>query len=414
MTAGWMALGLIVLAGCSHQDPAKGPQNPGGSSASAPRPTESELAPAADRSHDPVTAFDDEHIILPDGAVALDAGTAWVSAWEGLVAIEIATEKTVVSKLNGQRATKQPERGSPVVADVGGTRLVTTVAALEIAGSGTQRTQFAIELIAADAATKEKAWSTKIPLEEAFAENVDLKIWAVDRGIAVIGYGSSLWAVDLATRKTLWDKPNISNVITVGDGAIVVSSSTGSGDQQLLGLSVLTGQQVWNKDFKTGLLESSPTFIAAGPRHLLIVRGEDLAVSRMEFVETRTGRQVTETGVTVAPDACSHDRAETIVCGKYKYGSYGMFALDAKTGEKLWSLPTNDRDAPRFTSAWHGVVYGGLRGKALMLDARTGKDRPGTLQESPDLVDGLAGIFIDLGNLGRADERRATARVTTG
>ncbi|MFE1547831.1 hypothetical protein [Streptomyces sp. NPDC058718] len=409
--AGWTALGLVVLLGCSKPGSEPEPRDTGQASVSIPpKAVESTLSPTPLRSHDPVTAFGEREVRLPDGAVALDAGTAWISAWDGLIAVDIASEKEMVSRPEGTRARTQPKLGPPVVADVSGRRLVVTATAIEKPGTGTQRTSFAVELVAADAATKEKVWNIEVPSHGGFEAGVDLRVVAVDRNIAVVLYGSDLWSVDLTTRATLWAKPNApSTILTVADGVIATVLSTQFLEKQIVGLSVASGRQVWGS-----VPESDLKFVAAGPRHVLATKGQDLLANHTRLLEVATGRTVATPDVDPVPDTCSYDEAKTIVCGKYEFGQFGMFGLDAKSGAKLWELPTSDRNAPRFHSAWHGVVYAGLNGTSLTLDARTGRDRPDAPSQIPDLLNGFAGVFIDTGRTGRADETTATARETSG
>lgn len=409
--AGCTALGLVVLLGCSKPGGEPEPRGTGQASVSIPpKAVESTPSPVPLRSHDPVSAFGEREVRLPGWAVALDAGTAWVSAWDGLIAVDVASGKETVSRPEGTRARTQPKLGPPVVADVSGRRLVMTATAIEIPGTGTQRTRFAIELVAADAVTKAKAWNIEIPAQRGFEAGVDLRVIAVDRNIAVIMYGSNLWSVDLATRATLWAKQNApSTILAVADGVIATVLSTQYLEEQIVGLSVASGRQVWSSD-----AESDLKFVAAGPRYVLATKGQDLSANHTRLLEVATGRTVATPDVGPVPDTCSHDESETIVCGKYEFGQFGMFGLDARTGAKLWELPTSDRDAPRFHAAWHGVVYAGLNGTSLTLDARTGQDRPGAPSQIPDLLNGFAGVFIDTGGTGRADETTATARETSG
>ncbi|MFB8034161.1 PQQ-binding-like beta-propeller repeat protein [Streptomyces sp. NPDC056004] len=407
--AGWTALGAIVLLGCSGVDQSTERPNEKPSRVSRPS-TNATSAPL--RSHEPVTRFAAQELVLPPGAVTLDGGTAWVTAEDGLVAVDVATGQHSYARPKGQRPSTMPKLGPPVVADVRGTRLATTVMPVEMPRTGTHRTRYAIEVLAADANTGKQAWSAQVPLDDSmgFTKSVDLKIAAVDNGIAIVVDGSDLMAIDLTTRKVLWSKTTVGveAVIAVHDGVIAAVDQSELLEKRVYGLRVTDGKQVWTHN------EGDSTVLSAGPRHLLITLGSDLAAHDTKLVDIGTGHLTATPDVATVPDLCSHDGRTTIVCGKFKAGQNGVFALDAESGKKLWELPTSDRNAPRFHSAWHGVVYTSLNSEGLMLDARTGQDRPTPLPQAPDLVNGFAGVFIQDDETGLGSEPQATAHRTSG
>ncbi|TXS75214.1 PQQ-binding-like beta-propeller repeat protein [Streptomyces sp. sk2.1] len=407
---GLMALSAIVLLGCSAAD--RGTERPGEKSPGGSGPSSS-ATPAPLRSHDPVTRFATQEVVLPPGAVTLDGGTAWVATEDGMAAVDMATMRHVYTRPKGQRPSTAPKPGPPVVTDVRGARLAMAVMPVEVPGTGTHRARYAAELLAADANTGKQAWRVQVPLDDStgFSEPVELKIAAVDNGIAVVVDGSDLMAIDLTTRKVLWNRTTagVEAVISVDDGVIAAVDQGDYLEERVYGLRVRDGEQVWTHKAEEGL-----TILPAGPHRLLITLGIDLDAYDTKLVDIGTGHVTATPDVVTVPDLCSHDGRTTIVCGKFKAGQNGVFALDAESGKKLWELPTNDRSAPRFHSAWHGVVYTSLNSEGLMLDARTGQDRSAPLAQAPDLVNGFAGVFIRDDGTGLDGEPQAIAHRTSG
>lgn len=399
-----MALGTIVLLGCSAAD--QSAEHPREKRPGVSKPSTS-ATPTPLRSHEPVTRFADQEVVLPRGAVTLDGGTAWVAAQEGLVSVDIATGESTYIRPKGQSPSTRPKLGPPVIAEVRGTRLAMSVMPVELPRTGTQRTRYAIELLAADVTTGRRAWSTQLPLDGSmgFTERSDLKVAAVNDGTAVVVDGS-----DLMARKVRWSKfVGVESVIAAYGGVVAVVEQNMYLEERVHGLRVTDGKQVWTREAETGL-----TVLPAGPSSLLITGGSDLNAYDTTLVAIRDGRSLASPDVAAVPDVCSPDGRDTIICGRFKVGQHGVFALDADSGKKLWELPTSDRNAPRFHSAWHGVVYTSLDDEGLMLDARTGEDRPAPLPQAPDLVNGFVGVFVRDDTTGLNSEPLATAHRTSG
>ncbi len=77
-------------------------------------------------------------------------------------------------------------------------------------------------------------------------------------------------------------------------------------------------------------------------------------------------------------------------------GSGVVLAVDATSAQLLWKLPDDSghRVAPDVSTVWHGLVYGKTTNGPVILDARTGADRPGTPGAAPSVVDGYAGLAL--------------------
>ncbi|MET8570138.1 PQQ-binding-like beta-propeller repeat protein [Streptomyces sp. NPDC004783] len=309
----------------------------------------------------------------------------------GLTAYDSATGDTShVPVETGMPVSEQPELGAPVVARVGDTTVVVSVAPVARAGSGTHTTTYAIGLLVADARTREKLWSTELPADS-FTRGVDLKVAGVDGGKAVVVDGWDITTVDLTTHQRLWTKPNTSRIVAVGGGTVALFASDSYTEDQVYGVSVAGGKRTWT----VGGGSSDLHVVPARPGVVLVTSGMDYGDVDGTFVSLATGRTVARTELGATPDRCLYDEQSTVVCVKDEYGYTVVAGIDATSGKRLWELPANDRVAPAVSAAWHGIVYGKVDGRALMLDARSGQDRPGPLPDAPDLLNAYVGVFED-------------------
>jgi outer membrane protein assembly factor BamB len=89
---------------------------------------------------------------------------------------------------------------------------------------------------------------------------------------------------------------------------------------------------------------------------------------------------------------CQYDQQSTLTC---QTGDT-LTGYDAKTAQKLWSLPdqATNRVAPSSISvAWHGALYGTTQdGQPIVLDAKTGKDLSTDVGAKPTWVSKYAAI----------------------
>ncbi|MFJ1811106.1 MULTISPECIES: PQQ-binding-like beta-propeller repeat protein [unclassified Streptomyces] len=387
---------LLLLAGCGGEEQADGKDSsePGRPSKAAPAaPSAAPAAPsAAPRAHDPVTGFAAaEESLQRDGEFALHDTTIWVAEQSGLDAYDTVTGDTSEILAETDRAVKkQPRLGAPVIARTGDRTVVLSVAPVSRPGSGTHVTTYAVVLLAADARTREKLWSTEIP-SEGFTQGVDLKVAGVDGDTAVVVDGWHITAVNLTTHRSVWSKPHAPDVVAVGGGTIAVAAQDEYLANQVYGLSVANGERTWTE----GESASNLHVTAARPGVILVTRGSDYGRVHATLVSLATGRPVARTELGATPDRCLYDEQATLVCVKDEYGYTVVAGLDAISGKKLWELPMDDRVAPAVSAVRHGIVYGKVGDEALMLDARTGEDRPGALPDAPDLVNAYVGVFLD-------------------
>jgi outer membrane protein assembly factor BamB len=76
-----------------------------------------------------------------------------------------------------------------------------------------------------------------------------------------------------------------------------------------------------------------------------------------------------------------------------------VVAVDAKTGQQLWSMPngTNGTEpVPLVTDAWHGLVYATTtEGLTMVYRARSGSPVRTSAGPTPVLVNDQAGLALD-------------------
>lgn len=267
-------------------------------------------------------------------------------------------------------------------------------------GSGTSVGRRECEVFAVDADTGKKLWQVRFEVGSAgTAEASDLVpgLVGADERVAVVGYGSRTYAVDLRTRKVRW-KSDAMTAVRVADGVVVgvTSRTKGATRRELLGVRTTDGKRAWR--VKRGI--TKPVISAAGPG-LVAVYANDYDYGKPVFalVRAKTGKTVDARGYQAHQwGQCRYDERSVTVCSASKV----LFAYSTKSGKRLWTVATSARRvAPVLDSAYHGVVYGHLedsRGrhtKRVMLDARTGKDRSGDPGIEPVLVSGFGALDVE-------------------
>ncbi|MFD7906499.1 hypothetical protein ACFV4G_30200 [Kitasatospora sp. NPDC059747] len=107
------------------------------------------------------------------------------------------------------------------------------------------------------------------------------------------------------------------------------------------------------------------------------------------LLDGATGHEVLALGGAGAD--CRHDGRSVTVCTD----DGSVFAVD-DNAQVLWKLPdeANHRIAPTVTAVWHGLVYGSTSHGPVILDTRTGADRPATPGIAPAAVDAYAGLAL--------------------
>ncbi|MEU3749069.1 hypothetical protein AB0E71_28345 [Streptomyces narbonensis] len=362
--------------------------------------------PAAPQGYDPPLKFATEGHDLPwSGAryrndplpFALEGTTTWMSTREGLVGFDAVTRRTARIGPSGAWAVGTVP-SPPTVTKVAGRTVVLTAFPIAVEGKGTERGHHELELLAVDANTSEAASRFRVTNGAVtFLTRTGvaptLAIVGVSGTTAVISYGpgpgdnSFVAAVDLVTKSLLWSKARVT-AVAVGDGNVALREGE-MGDSKLYGVRAADGQPAWS-----GV--HTEDFLAVGPAgsHFVAVqtrrsgRAEDLPLLNLA-----TGSRATEHNMENVPVHCVDDPVTTTVVCSDDHG--GTVGLDATSGRQLWALPTQTRRSIDVTAVWHGLVYAKVEGGTVLLDARTGADRPESLESAPRLVNSYIGVFTD-------------------
>ncbi|MGC0314808.1 hypothetical protein [Kitasatospora acidiphila] len=125
---------------------------------------------------------------------------------------------------------------------------------------------------------------------------------------------------------------------------------------------------------------------------MVSARDYESGASSAQLLDAATGHSALDLGGGLAGSRCWYDDRSVIVCAT----DSATVAVNATDGHPLWSLPddTHHRVAPKVSAAWHGQVYGTTENGPVILDARTGADRPGSPTIAPLLVDGYVGLAL--------------------
>ncbi|MFF3013815.1 hypothetical protein [Streptomyces sp. NPDC057939] len=362
--------------------------------------------PAAPQAYDPPLKFETEGHDLPwSGArlrkdplpFILEGTTTWMSTGEGLVGFDAVTRRTARIGPTGAWATALVH-SSPTVTKVADRTVILTAFPIAVEGKGTERGHHELEILAVDAKTSETAWSFRVTNEAVTFLARDgvrpvLSIVGVSGTTAVISYGhgpgdhSFVAAVDLVTKSLLWSKARVT-AVAVGDGNVALYEGT-TGDLKLYGVRAADGQPAWSGMHTEDMFRVGP----AGPHFVAVQTRNNGTGDDLPLLNLATGSRVTEHSMRRVPERCADDPVTTtVVCSD---GHGVTVGLDAKSGRQLWALPTQTRRSIEVTAVWHGLVYATLDDGAVLLDARTGADRPESLESAPRLVNSYIGVFTD-------------------
>ncbi|MFC4038079.1 PQQ-binding-like beta-propeller repeat protein [Dactylosporangium siamense] len=393
---------LCVLAGLSGC---------GGSSGGAAATPEAGTAspPAAARKFDPPTRFDPATgVALPREAIepqvnlagaavapltiALVDSTAFIVTAVQVLVVDVLTGKTTATVTPEHKAAPAglgntvwagPNGASmPLLAKVDGRTLV--LATFRVDGSASS------ELVAIDAQTGARAWTLLL-------DTATTQLGVHDRTLILGNFGTNAvtTALDLSTRKVVWSKPGVETTAVAGDSVIVIDGRARAA------LSVSDGAQRWRTPADVEVQSVTP----AGDRLVVMQWITKENKRRFNVLDTATGAVKTAEDTGNQRVDCVDDQAGVVVChaGGGPVADW-VGALDPGTGTWRWELPAQGREAPGFTAAWHGAVYGRAGGKPVVLDARTGTEREASPGIAPLFVSAYAGLAI-AGEAGNYDLR---------
>ncbi|GAA2200628.1 protein kinase domain-containing protein [Streptomyces bangladeshensis] len=230
-------------------------------------------------------------------------------------------------------------------------------------------------LLARDAATGAEVWRSRL------GKHIDVEdtIAVDDRHVYVAAsdfsdsksatdYRTAVAAVSIRTRKPVWiqkrdwgtDDYDVQGSVS---GRYLVYADS---KRNLTVRDTATGAQLWTK--KTGDDWSRRPALADG---LVFLPGE-----RLTAVDLKTGA----TRWTLSPNGRRGFYNPTVIDGVLYAGDHdrGIWAVDVRTGKRIWLCEDNDRGAPEVFVKYGKTLYCGAQavgGGVVALDARTGRKR---------------------------------------
>lgn len=213
-------------------------------------------------------------------------------------------------------------------------------------------------LFAVNAVTGAKGWSFNTKGSTIFAPGPP-----VSGGVVYVGSTYHVHALNAVTGKVLWDHPTANQ--TDSSPAVVNGVLyTCDGDGSVFALKAATGTRLWS--FSGGYIDSSPAVV-----------NRTVYVGGSEVFALNAGTGVPRWSFTAAQNPQSGDNAAfapTVANGVVYVGDddFNVYALDARTGHRLWTFPTGDavRSQPAVAN---GVVYVGSNdGNLYAINATTG------------------------------------------
>lgn len=205
-----------------------------------------------------------------------------------------------------------------------------------------------------------------------------------------------VFAQDSQTGKDKWrfkDKANSLSAVAVANGHVFFGSSDGT----LYALDASTGQEVWKKDQKgdsfytaaPAAFDNVVLFTSSEGSYQMNVRPD----GRLFALEAKTGNQLWSfktKGVLTAPAAID----STVIVGD---NESNVFAFDLKTGQQRWKFNSSGGSVMQPTISDGAVYFATLDGTLHAVDTATGVERwrssKGTRVRSSLAVDGSTIYF---------------------
>ncbi|GAA3990064.1 hypothetical protein GCM10022247_05860 [Allokutzneria multivorans] len=408
---------VVTLAGCGGTTPGV-PTESGANS-----PTTVSVPPA--KTADPPLQFDTAAAVaLPRTALranlagsavsrfmTLRERTAYIAAPDKLSAVDVLTGKeNWAVGIEGKPADPYAQSG-PFVNPVGPRppavtdKLAAAAVATAEPGQGTTPGFTALTVVAVDATSGVKAWQAKVKVATdsygGGGQGSITKVAAINDRAVVATYSDSdkafTVALDAATGTTLWERRDYDagslngNVLVGKDSNVAENKSM----NQATAVDVVTGAQLW-----VGATRASQLTVVPSDPALVVVNRTDYGNLKpsLLFLDPASGAVKAELKGTGgfgsrAYGDCYYDQQSVLVC----VNDGRVTGYNAKTAEQLWTLPDQaaNRIAPSVVTVWHGVLYGKVNGKPIVLDANTGKDVSTTVEVAPVWVSRYAGIAVD-------------------
>jgi outer membrane protein assembly factor BamB len=263
-------------------------------------------------------------------------------------------------------------------------------------------------VVCLDLATGQTLWKAAAPGEPTGRNSSSTPCIADGR---VFSLGSvAAYAVDLETGKLLWSAklaqkgPGSSPLVV--DGAVIVNA------KHLTALDAATGAPLWTQE-KAGGGNSSPALWSAGGRNFVICNGR----ATLDAVDAKTGEIVWS--VPGAGDSTPAIEGDTLVVQSRK-PELGLVAYRLTPGgaQPLWNAAADQLRTQASPVLHQGLVYLADNDLQQCLDATSGSPRwsapvPGSIS-SPVLADGKIFFLINSGNNVQMLRADGTARVELG
>ncbi|MBT8225563.1 MAG: hypothetical protein HKP61_19500 [Dactylosporangium sp.] len=396
----------LLVSGCGGDKPDVRMVDPQGSGAAADQGSKPDR-----KAYDPPVKFDAGGAVsapveepyqstmvnrtLSVASMLLDGTTLYAAGASQLEIIETETGE-VTSTIRPDRDS--PWKGSdgvagrPVLATVGGERLLLVPFTVKMPGEGTAKATAGIELVAVSTKTGKRAWDMMIDLPAVEAE--DLKdtysfIVGVEGSLLVLRASAvGTHVVDLEKRKEVWHNEDFpAGAVAAG---VVVGTLTPDpsevADVQITGLALADGTKRWALDE----VSYSVRIFPAGANRVVTNSVKDRTLStRTRVFDAATGTVVF--GDWVEYVQCRYDGISTTVCMEREW----IGAFDQTSKGWLWEISEerDKREIPEVTTVWHGAVYGTTKTNGpVVLDAKTGADRETDPGLAPFAVNEYVGI----------------------
>jgi hypothetical protein len=432
-----LVLACGVLVGCSNgatqaAPAAKAPHGATSSQSQPPSRAEAPTAFDAAKGTRLSTAANGNTSIGGDqeGAapVALSGYTAFITTGTAVQVLDTVTGSIVGSVAPKNQVPNPAGQGgglvgsaaaAPLVIEVGGGQVALAGYVVQLPGHGTTPAPLAVEVDAVTASAK-LAWNIVAPLPgqpgqaPSLSGGADVDLVGAS-GTTVVGAvgdsedGYSTVAVDVATRKALWQSQSFLAAAVVGGTVIgttdtaAPSGSLGShataDTLNLAGLSAAQGKAEWQQSESI----SAANVQQAGPDQVMVEAADSSSgndvISVLNAASGKGKTIANQPGETAdsLPWTCAYAGQSVVVCdnGGGTQAS-ADFAVDGTTGNTLWQLPdaSANRTALTITSVYDGEVYGKTQASAVVLNAQTGKDVNDSPGVAPVVVDPDVGVGI--------------------
>jgi outer membrane protein assembly factor BamB len=355
-------------------------------------------------------------------AVLLSGPTAYYQSRGGLYAADVRSGAISWTARPRTAEGVTDQEAPPVLATMGGRRLVVDVFNATIPGQGTTPAQPAVEVLAVDPATGRPVLDDTLPLPPSFLAEDGTRAYSGDRVVAAddkaivikMHYSEGMpgtLVVDPATHRIRWSARGMDPVMASNGQLIATALAAEHGllrikTYKLQAIDTATKAVGWS----TKELWGYPSVSPAGPGLAAISR--DTATSEDGLLDVSTGKQRAAWPKPIADqdeDAkyeCVHDDRSVTVCfaakrfsdsitGRVTTETERILAYDTATARLLWELPKAGRVAPTITTVWHGAVYGTTANGPVVLDARTGQDRETAPGVAPVTVGAYGALVKD-------------------